>query len=64
MMIEGASERVETDSDLECCKLEEKLSDTKSEPKVGDNLESTGLMLSCDLERKYVQSDAILGEKK
>ena len=63
MMIEGASDRIETDTDLESCKLEEKLSETKSEPQVGDNLESTGLMLSCDLERKYVQSDAILGEK-
>ena len=46
MMIEGASDRVETDTDLESCKLEEKLSETKSEPQVGDNLESTGLMLS------------------
>ena len=63
MMIEGAYDRVETDTDLESRKLEEKLSETKSEPQVGYNLESTGLMLSCDLERKYVQSDAILGEK-
>ena len=63
MMMEGASDRVETDADLESSKLEEKLSETKSEPKVGDNLESTGLMLSCDLEHKYVRSDAILGEK-